>query len=129
MLIWRTWKLKSTERQGVVQGHPTSDWQSGTIPGLLLQVRVPESYALEYLLECCVHPPPPKALIKSWKKELLWWLSGYKTTFNAGDEVSIPGQGSKLPHALRPKPKTQNRNNAVANSIKTLKMVHIKTNF
>ena len=37
---------------------------------------------------------------------------------------SIPGQGAKIPHALRPK--NQNISSIVTNSIKTLKMVHIK---
>ena len=45
----------------------------------------------------------------------------------AGGMGSIPGGGPKMPHALGPKkPKTQNRSNIVTNSIKTLKMVHIK---
>ena len=39
---------------------------------------------------------------------------------------SISGQGAKIPHALGPK-KTKNKtSNIVTNSIKTLKMVHIK---
>lgn len=37
--------------EGSCPSHPVSDRQSGTIPGLLLHVRVPEPYALEYLLE------------------------------------------------------------------------------
>ena len=47
--------------------------------------------------------------------------------FNAGGVGSIPAREAKIPHALGPK--TQNiekRNNVVMNSIKTLKMVHIK---
>ena len=32
---------------------------------------------------------------------------------------SIPGWGTKIPHELRPKTRTQNRNNVVTNSIKT----------
>ena len=43
---------------------------------------------------------------------------------NAGCVGSIPGWGGKNPHALRSK--NQNRSNIVANSIKTLKMVHIQ---
>ena len=43
---------------------------------------------------------------------------------NAGGAGSIPGRGAKIPHASRPK--NQNRSNTVTNSIKTLKMVHIK---
>ena len=45
---------------------------------------------------------------------------------------SIPGQGTKIPHASQPKRqkqtnrKTQNKMNIVTNSIKTLKMVHMK---
>ena len=41
---------------------------------------------------------------------------------NAGGEGSIPGRGAKIPRASPPK----NRSNIVTNSIKTLKMVHIK---
>ena len=40
---------------------------------------------------------------------------------------SIPGGGAKIPHASQPK--NQNRSNVVTNSIKTLKMVHIKKIF
>ena len=43
---------------------------------------------------------------------------------NTGGVGSIPGQGAKIPHASWPK--NQNRSNIVTNSIKTLKMVHIK---
>ena len=43
-------------------------------------------------------------------------------TSNSGGQSSIPGWGAKIPHALGPK----NRSNIVTNSIKTLKMVHIK---
>jgi len=51
---------------------------------------------------------------------------------NTGDACLIPGQGAKILHAFRPKkkkvPKTKNpnRNIIVKNSIKTLKVVHIK---
>ena len=38
----------------------------------------------------------------------------------------IPGGGTKIPHALMPK--NQNMNNTVANSINTLKMVHMQKN-
>ena len=44
---------------------------------------------------------------------------------SAGDTGSIPGQGVKIPHASLPK-KKQNINNIVLNSMKTLKMAHIK---
>ena len=47
--------------------------------------------------------------------------------YNAGDAGAIPGWGAKIPHALGPK--NQNikyRSNSVTNSIKPLKMVHIK---
>ena len=44
---------------------------------------------------------------------------------NAAGAVSIPGQGTKILHASRPK-KPQNISNTATNSIKTLKMVHIK---
>ena len=48
---------------------------------------------------------------------------------NAGSAGSIPGWGAKIPHALQPKnQKTENRSSIVTNSIKTLKMVHIKKN-
>ena len=46
---------------------------------------------------------------------------------NAGGAGLIPGQGAKIPHALWPKNQNiKNRSNIVRNSIKTLKMVHIK---
>ena len=41
----------------------------------------------------------------------------------------IPSRAVKVPHALWPKTKTQNRSNTVTNSMKTLKMVHIKKIF
>ena len=44
---------------------------------------------------------------------------------NAGGVGSIPGQGTKIPHALQPKTPNLNRSNIVTNSIKTFKMVHI----
>ena len=43
---------------------------------------------------------------------------------NAGGVGSIPGWGAKILHVLQPK--NQNRSNIVTNSIKTLKMIHIK---
>ena len=47
---------------------------------------------------------------------------------NAGGVSSIPGRGAKIPHASWPK--NQNiKQNIVTNSIKTLKMVHIKKIF
>ena len=49
---------------------------------------------------------------------------------NAEGTGSIPGRGAKIPHASWPKkkqtPKHKNRGNIVTNSIKTLKVVHIK---
>ena len=46
---------------------------------------------------------------------------------NAGGVGSIPGQGAKnLTCLVARKPKHKNRSNTVTNSIKTLKMVHIK---
>ena len=42
---------------------------------------------------------------------------------NAGGGGSIPGQGAMIPHASWP---MSNRNSIVMNSVKTLKMVHIK---
>ena len=44
---------------------------------------------------------------------------------NAGDAGLISGLGADNPLCLKAK-KAKNRNNTVANSIKTLKMVHIK---
>ena len=44
----------------------------------------------------------------------------------AGGAGSIPGWGAGIPHASRPKSKTWNRGNVLTNSVKTLKMVHIK---
>ena len=38
----------------------------------------------------------------------------------------MPGQGTKIPHASHQKTKTWNRNNIVTNSLKALKMAHIK---
>ena len=39
----------------------------------------------------------------------------------------IPGQGINIPHALRPKNQNiSNKSNIVTNSIKTLKIAHIK---
>ena len=48
---------------------------------------------------------------------------------NAGDAGSIPGQGAKIPHAFRPQKPKHIRSNIVTNSIKTLKMVHLKKIF
>ena len=45
---------------------------------------------------------------------------------NAGRVDSISGQGAKIPHSLGPKHKKKNRSTIVTNSIKTLKVVHIK---
>ena len=46
---------------------------------------------------------------------------------NAADMGSISGPGAKIPHALWPKNQNVSGNNIVANSIKTLKMVHTHT--
>ena len=46
--------------------------------------------------------------------------------FPTGGAGSTPGCGAKTPGALGPKNKTENRNNIVTNSMKTLKVVHIK---
>ena len=40
---------------------------------------------------------------------------------NAGGASSIPGQGAKIPHALRPE--SQNRSSIVTNSVKTIKIL------
>ena len=45
---------------------------------------------------------------------------------SAGGVGSIPGGGAKIPHASRPKHQNIKHSNIVTNSIKTLKMVHIK---
>ena len=46
---------------------------------------------------------------------------------NARGEGSFPGQGTKIPLPFSSqKTKTQNRNNIVTNSLKSLKMVHIQ---
>ena len=45
---------------------------------------------------------------------------------NTGDAGSIPGCGMKIPHSSWPKNQSINRSNIVSDSIKTLKMVHIK---
>ena len=45
---------------------------------------------------------------------------------NAGDVGSIPGQGGEVQHALWPENQITKRKQHVANSIQTLKMVHIK---
>ena len=42
---------------------------------------------------------------------------------------AIPGLGAKIPHASRPNTKTKNESSIVTNSIKILKMVHIKKSF
>ena len=47
---------------------------------------------------------------------------------SAGSTGSIPARGAKIPHALRPKNQNMKQKNIVTNSIKTLKMVHIKKN-
>ena len=41
---------------------------------------------------------------------------------------SIPDQGTKIPHASLPESQKHKADNIVANSVKTLKMVHIKKN-
>ena len=46
------------------------------------------------------------------------------------DVVSIPGQGTKIPHVSWLKTQNiNNRSNIVTDSIKTLKRVHIKKTF
>ena len=45
---------------------------------------------------------------------------------NAGGAGSIPGQGTKIPHALWPKDHNRKLKNIATNSIKVLKMVHQK---
>ena len=60
-----------------------------------------------------------------------WYFPGgrvVKTSpSSAGDAGLIPGQGTKIPHALGPKnQKIENRSNIVTSSTKTLKMIHIR---
>ena len=51
-------------------------------------------------------------------------------SFSAKGEGSIPGQGAEIPHGMWPKKQnTNNRSNMSTNSIKTVKMVHIKKIF
>jgi len=53
----------------------------------------------------------------------------FQTSFSSARDVDlIPGRGTKIPHALRPKKKQiiKNRSNIETSSIKTLKMVQIK---
>ena len=45
---------------------------------------------------------------------------------NVGAVGPISGQGAKIPQSCGQKSKTQHRNDIVTNSVKTLKMVHIK---
>ena len=68
---------------------------------------------------------------KKKKKHCGDFLGGpvVKTSLSsAGDAGSIPGLGAKIPHALQPKNQNIKQSNFVTNSIKTLKMVHIKKN-
>ena len=63
------------------------------------------------------------------EKEMDWGFPGgpvVKTSSKAGGAGSIPGQGTKIPPALRPKKQNIKQSNIVTNLIKTLKMVHIK---
>ena len=46
---------------------------------------------------------------------------------NARGVGLIPGQGAKILHTSWPRNQNQNRSNIVTNSIKTLKMVHIRS--
>ena len=45
---------------------------------------------------------------------------------NARGSGSIPGRGAKIPHPSGPKNQNIKQKQYVANSIKTLKMVHVK---
>ena len=45
---------------------------------------------------------------------------------NAGGVGSRHGWGTKTPHAFWPKKEPKNRSSSVTNSIKTLKVIHIK---
>ena len=47
-------------------------------------------------------------------------------TSNVGCVSSVPSQGTKIPHGSWPKGQNINRSNIVPNSIKTLKMIHMK---
>lgn len=70
-------------------------------------------------------------IFKNSQRDVCWDFPGGQVVkilpFNAGGAGSIPDQGDKIPHISRPKNKeTQNGNNIVKNSIKVLKVVHIK---
>ena len=47
---------------------------------------------------------------------------------NAGGTRLIPGRGAGIPHVSQPKNQNINRSNIVTNSIKMLKIIHIKKN-
>ena len=64
--------------------------------------------------------------IKATIRGLPWWSRVKTSPSSAGFVGLIPNQGSKIPQASRAKKQTKNRNSIVKNSIKTLKMVHIK---
>lgn len=59
-------------------------------------------------------------------REVRTFPGGKISTVNSGSASSIPGWGVKIPQAWQPKAKMQNRNNTVANSVRALKMAHIK---
>ena len=64
-----------------------------------------------------------------WKREFRDFPDGpvVKTSpCNAGGTSLIPGWGAKTPHISQPKKKKKAKAEVVKNSIKTLKMVHIK---
>ena len=65
--------------------------------------------------------------IKEWEFRDIPSCPVVKTLLpSAGGAGSIPGWGAKNPHAWRAKTKTWNGNSIVTNSIKILKVVHIK---
>jgi len=45
---------------------------------------------------------------------------------NVGGADSVPGRGAKIPHAWGPKTQNLKHSTIITNSVKTLKMVHIK---
>ena len=41
-----------------------------------------------------------KSMFQKVVERLPWWSSGKESPYNAGDAGSIPGQGTKIPHAV-----------------------------
>ena len=96
----------------------------GLIPGLRKAPGEGNGYPLQY--SCLGNPwtgkPGGLQSTRSVKK-----VKTKSSPSSAGDVGLITGGRAKIPHALQPKTQNiQNRNNTVTNSMKTLKIVHIK---